>query len=80
MPTFLDNFRQGGKYDAQIVSHHAKLRREEKSAEQKYLSISYLQTDYISLDSSSGCGRNSERANSVQKKCTFCEGTNHSAE
>ena len=26
--TFLDNFHQGGKYSAQIVSHQAELRRE----------------------------------------------------
>ena len=44
------------------------------------MNISSLQTDYLNLDSSSGCGRNSERANTFQKKCTFCGGTNHSAE
>ena len=32
------------------------------------------------MDSSSGFGRNSERANTVQTKCTFCGGTNQSAE
>ena len=30
MHTFLDNFQQGGKYSAQIASHQAELRREEK--------------------------------------------------
>ena len=30
MHTFLDNFHQGGKYSAQIYSHQAELRREEK--------------------------------------------------
>ena len=30
MHTFLDNFRQGGKYSAQIASHQVELRREEK--------------------------------------------------
>ena len=30
MHTFLDNFHQGGKYSAQIASHQAELRREEK--------------------------------------------------
>ena len=44
------------------------------------MNISSLQTDYLNLDSSSGFGRNSERANNVQTKCTFCGGTNHSAE
>ena len=44
------------------------------------MNISSLQTDDLNLDSSSGFGRNSERTNTVQKKCTFCGGTNHSAE
>ena len=30
MHTFLDNFQQGGKYSAQIASHQAELRKEEK--------------------------------------------------
>ena len=30
MHTFMDNFHQGGKYSAQIDSHQAELRREEK--------------------------------------------------
>ena len=30
MHTFLDNFHQGEKYSAQIASHQAELRREEK--------------------------------------------------
>ena len=30
MHTFLDNSQQGGKYSAQISSHQAKPRREEK--------------------------------------------------
>ena len=32
------------------------------------------------MDSSSGFGINSEISNTVQKNCTFCGGTNHSAE
>ena len=32
------------------------------------------------MDSSSGCGRNSERENTVKTKCNFCGGVNHSAE
>ena len=80
MHTFMDNFHQGGKYSAQIASHQAELRREEKITYQKSLSISSLQTDYLNLDSSSGCGRNIEGANTVQKKCTFGGGVNHSAE
>ena len=44
------------------------------------MNISSLQTDYLNLDISSGFGRNGERANTVQTKCTFCGGTNNSAE
>ena len=35
MHTFLDNFHQGGKHSAQIASHQAELRREEKCTDQK---------------------------------------------
>ena len=80
MHTCMDNFHQGRKYSTQIASHQAELRREEKFTDQKSLNISSLQTDYLCLDSSSGFGRNSEIAHDVQKKCTFCGGTNHSAE
>ena len=80
MHTFLDNFHQGRKYYAQISSHQAELRREENFTDQKYLSISSLQTDYLNTDRSSGFGRNSERSNTVQTKCIFCWGVNHSAE
>ena len=59
MHTFLDKFHQSGEYSDQIASHQAELRREEIFADQKYLSFSSLQTDYLNLDSSSGCGRNS---------------------
>ena len=44
------------------------------------MNISSLQTDYLNLDSSSGFGRNSERAHYVQTECTFCGGVNHYAE
>ena len=44
------------------------------------MNISSLQTYYQNLDTSLGFGRNSERSNTVQKKCTFCGGTNHSSE
>ena len=81
MHTFVDNFHQSGKYSAQISSHQAELRREEKFTDQKSLNIYSLQTDYLNLDSSiSGSSRHSERAQSVQAKCTFCGGNNHSAE
>ena len=80
MQKSLDKFHQGGKYSSQIASHQAELRREEKFTDQKYLSISSLQNDDINLDSSSGCGRNSERANLLQTECTFCGCDNHSAE
>ena len=42
------------------------------------MNISSLQTDYLNLYISSGSSRNSERAQSVQTKCTFCGGKNHS--
>ena len=47
MHTFLDNFHKGGKYSAQIASHQAELRREEKFSDQKSLNISSLQTDHL---------------------------------
>ena len=76
----LDNFHQGDKYTAHIASHQAQLRREEKFTNQKYLSISSLHTDYLNLENISGSGGNNERANIVQKKWTFCGGTNHPTE
>ena len=80
MHTFLDKFRQGGKYSAQIASHQAELRREETFIDKKQLNISSLETDYLNLDRNSEFGRNSERAHSVLTKCTFFGSTNHSAE
>ena len=80
MHAFLDNFHQDGKYSAQIASHQEELRREENFTDQKSLNISLLQTDYLNIDSSSGFGRNIERAHAVQTKCTFFGGNNHSAE
>ena len=80
MHTFLDKFHQGGKYSAQIASHQAELRIEETFTHQKSLNISSLQNGYLNLDGSSGFGRNSERANNVETKCTFCGVTNHSTE
>ena len=71
MHTFLNNFRQVGKYCSQISSHQAKFRREEEIKDQKSLNISSLQTDFLKLDSSSVFGRNSERAHAVQTKCSF---------
>ena len=58
MRIFLDNFHQAGKYSAHISSHEAELISEEVITDQKYLSITSLQNDYINLDSSSGSGRN----------------------
>ena len=80
MPTFMDNFHQGGKYSAQISRHQEELRREENFTNQKSLNISSLQTDYLNLDNRSGFVGNSERAHAVQTRCTFCGGTNHSKE
>ena len=81
MPTFLDNSQQGGKYSAQIASHQAEMRREEKYPDQKCLNISSLQTDYLNLDNSLlGSSIHNEKADSVQKKCTFYGLHNHSVE
>ena len=71
MHIFLDKFNQGGKYTAHIASHQAELIREENFIDQKSLSVSSLQTDYLNIDSSSVSGRNNERENIVQVKCTF---------
>ena len=68
MHIFLDKFHQGGKYTAQIASHQAELRREDKITDKKSLSITSLQTNYLNLDIGSGSGKNSERENLVQKK------------
>ena len=80
MHKFLDSFHQDGKYSDEIASHQAELRIEETFNDKKSLNISSLQTDYLNLDSRSAFGINSERTNNVQTKCTFCGGTNHSAE
>ena len=61
----MDNFHQGGKKSAQISSLQAELRREEKFTDQKSLSISSLQANYLNLYSGSGCGKNSERSNLI---------------
>ena len=80
MHTFLDNFEEVGKYSAQIASHQAELRREEKFTDKESLNISSLQTDYLNIDSRSGFDRDIERAHDVQTECTFCGGVNHSTE
>ena len=73
MHTFLDNFHQSGKYSAQLASHQAELRREEKYTDQKCLNISSLQTDYLNIDNSlSGSSRHSNKSKSVHTKCTYC--------
>ena len=58
MHTFLDNLQQCGKYSDQIASHQEELRRGEKRIDQKPLSISDLQIDYLNLENSV---RNNER-------------------
>ena len=61
MYIFLDNFHQDGKYTVQIVIHQAEWIREGKFTNQKYLSVSYLHTEYLNLEISSGSGRNNGR-------------------
>ena len=81
MHIFLDKFHQSGKYSARLASHQAKLRREEKFPDQKYVNVSSLQTDYLVLGNSvSGSSRHNEIEHSVQTKCTFCGFNNHSVE
>ena len=79
MHTFLDNFHQSGKYTAQLASHQAELRREEKYPDQKCLIISSLQIDYLNLHNIvSGSSRHNEKSNSGKTKCTYCGLNNHS--
>ena len=81
MHTFLDSFQQSGKYSAQLASHQAELRREEKYPDQKFLNISSLQTEHLNLHSSqSGYSKHNEKENSAKAKCTYCGLTNHSVE
>ena len=81
MHTFLDNFHQSGKYPAQLASHQAELRREEKYHNQKCFNISSLQTEYLNIDSiKSGSSKHNEKSNSAQTKCTYCGLSNHSVE
>ena len=81
MHTFLDDFHKSGKYSAQLASHQAELRREEKYPDQKCLNIPSLQTDDLNIDNSiSGSSIHNEKANSAQTKCTHCGLNNHSVE
>ena len=56
------------------------MRREETFTDQKSLNISSLQNNYLNIDSSLVSIINSERANAIQTKRTFCGVNNHSAE
>ena len=49
--TFSENFHQGVKYSSQIESHQAELIKD-KIIDQKSISISDLQIDYLNLDNS----------------------------
>ena len=68
------------KHSVKIGSHQVELRKEGNFTDQKSLSIISLQPDYLNIDISSGSDINNERANLVQKKCSFCGDANHSAE
>ena len=69
MHTFPDNFQQIGKYSAQLASHQAELRREEKYPDQKFLNSSSLQIEYLNLDSSqSGSSKHNEKRKLCQGK------------
>ena len=71
MHILLDNFHQGIKYTAYIASHQAELIKEENFTDQKSLSISSLQTDYLNIDNSSvSCRKIREQI--VFSKNSFC--------
>ena len=70
--SFLDILYQCEKYSDKIPSRQAPLRREEKSIDQKPLSISDLQTHYLNSENSV---RNIERSNFDQLMCSHCEGS-----
>ena len=55
MHILLDISHKGGKYTSQIASQQAELRIEEEITDQKHLSITYLQTDYLSYVRNNGC-------------------------
>ena len=71
MHTLLENLQQVGKYSAQIEIYQAQMRREEKFIDQKLLSISDLQIDYLNLDNLVG---NNDRENFAQSRCSHCGG------
>ena len=71
MHTLLYNFHQGRRYSPQIASHQSELSRED-FFDQKSLSLSALQIDYLSLDNSV---RVIERANSDHSKLSHCGGS-----
>ena len=73
MHIFLDELHQGGKYITQIASHQEQFRREENFTDQKSLSVTSLNTDYLNIESSSGSGKINERESLVQTKFTLFE-------
>ena len=73
MHMFLDNSHHGVEYSAQMASHQVELRREIKFTDQPFLSISSLQTYYINIYSSSGCGKNSKKEILSGKSALFVE-------
>ena len=72
MHTFLDNLYKGKRYSAQIESRQAEMRKEETFFDQKSLSISDLQIDYLNLETPV---RNNKRANFSQSRCSHCGGS-----
>ena len=61
MQNLLDNLQKGVKYSAQVAIYQAECKIEEKFIDQKLLSISDLQMDYLNLDNSV---RNNEKSKS----------------
>ena len=77
MHIFVDNFRQGTKYSAQITIHQAEIRREDIFTRQISLSISSLLTEYLNLDSSPGCCKTMREQIFSRKHLFFVEVKNH---
>ena len=71
MQNVLDNFHQRGKYSDQIPSHQVEFRIEVNLGDQKSLSVSDLQIDYLILNNSFI----SERSNFPQSRWSHCGGS-----
>ena len=67
--TCVDNFQQGGNYSAHIEKHQAELKRKEDIIDQKSLSTSDLQINYLNLVN---LVRNNEREHFARSRFSHC--------